>query len=117
MFKRLGQRRAGRISAARNPYNNIRFRRIYQVLADLVIASRPRRLPPEQPRLDALRLQHAYWAIEAILLADPDDAKIQGVIADLARMAPTDRPWSISRLDTERLWLDCLFALRQRGDV
>ncbi|KTC16707.1 MULTISPECIES: hypothetical protein [Pseudomonas] len=65
--------------------------------------------------MDALRFQHAYWAIEAILLADPNDNRVQAIIADLARMAPADRPWSITRLDAERLWLDCLITLRQQG--
>ncbi|POD72042.1 hypothetical protein BKM17_22690 [Pseudomonas syringae group genomosp. 3] len=98
-----------------NPYNAQRFRRIYKALADLVIAPRQRRLPTEQSRLNVLRLQHACWAIEAILLADPNDNRVQAIIADLARMAPADRPWSITRLDAERLWLDCLITLRQRG--
>lgn len=101
----------------KNPYRRLRFCRIYKVLADLVVAPRQLRLPSEQARLEALRLQHAYWAIEAILRADPNDAKIQGIIADLARMAPAERPWSLSRLDAEQMWLDCLFTLRQRGEA
>lgn len=114
MPKRIGQHRAGRIRAARNPYKTVRFQRIYKVLADMVIAPRQTRYPA-QPRLDALRIQHTWWAIEAILLATPNDNYIQGIIADLARMAPKDQPWPISRLDAERIWLDVLHSLRQRG--
>lgn len=109
--------RAGKgVRAARNPYKTVRFRRIYKALADMVIAPRQTRYPA-QPRLNALRTQHTWWAIEAILLADPNDNRIQGIIADLAKMAPKDQPWPLSRLDTERLWLDCLMTLRQRGAV
>jgi hypothetical protein len=106
--------RGGR--SPRNPYKGKRFQRIYKTLSDMVIAPRQTR-HPAQPRLDALRTQHAWWAIEAILLADPEDNQIQVLIADLAKMAPKDQPWSVSRLDAERIWLDCLTSLRQRGAV
>ena len=109
--------RAGKgIRAARNPYQNVAFRRIYKALADMVIAPRQTRYPA-LPRLNALRAQHTWWAIEAILLADLNDNRIQGIIADLAMMAPKDQPWPLSRLDAERLWLDCLMTQRQRGSV
>jgi hypothetical protein len=116
MLKTIQHQAGDRKRSPKNPYNQKRFRRIYKALTDMVIAPRQTRYPA-QPRLDALRTQHAWWAIEAILLADPEDNHIQGLIADLAKMAPEDQPWSVSRLDAERIWLDCLLDLRQRGPL